>query len=492
MNEDRKMRIKEIWKKNRFESSCWLIYSTFSFVWFWLHEPWRDEAQAWLLARDLNLIELLKQIAWEGTPALWHLLIFPFANTGMPYISMFILHWIFAITAAWFWLFKAPFPKLFKFVFLFSYLMFFEYVLIARSYGVSVLLLFVLASMHQKRFKNPIVYSIFILLLFNTNIHSFSAAFAFMALFIWDAVKDRKLTKSNISALTIMVFGIGLLLLQMPSVKMLNDITILDHSPFSFEAIFIAIKNCFMPGFNLNILTGFFFSLVLLVFLFRFLQRPQVFIFLMFSVGGILLVFGGVYAGELRHHGLILIFLLIALWLEACYEKTKDQIFRKTNWLENITKVSTFVLILFLLFSVYQGIKTYRNELLYAYSGSSETAEYIEDNIPSDKLIIAYQSFACTSILPMIPQHKFWYADIQNFGSFLVWNDKLVENVYTLTLDEVINRAASHFGEQTKIFLLNSPIQNCNSYDLKLIFQNTKPIFSRSKETFYIYEEILE
>jgi hypothetical protein len=42
------------------------------------HELWRDEVQAWLLARDSSsAIDLLSRQRNEGHPALWQLLLMP-------------------------------------------------------------------------------------------------------------------------------------------------------------------------------------------------------------------------------------------------------------------------------------------------------------------------------------------------------------------------------------------------------------------------------
>lgn len=42
------------------------------------HELWRDEVQAWLLARDSSsAIDLLSRQKYEGHPALWQLLLMP-------------------------------------------------------------------------------------------------------------------------------------------------------------------------------------------------------------------------------------------------------------------------------------------------------------------------------------------------------------------------------------------------------------------------------
>ena len=42
------------------------IYLIISFIIIILHEAWRDEAQSWLIARDLSFIDILKQMKFEG------------------------------------------------------------------------------------------------------------------------------------------------------------------------------------------------------------------------------------------------------------------------------------------------------------------------------------------------------------------------------------------------------------------------------------------
>ena len=39
------------------------IYTLVSFLLIFVHEPWRDEAQFWLLARDASLPEILGNIS---------------------------------------------------------------------------------------------------------------------------------------------------------------------------------------------------------------------------------------------------------------------------------------------------------------------------------------------------------------------------------------------------------------------------------------------
>ena len=54
----------------------WIIFALFLVITFILslyHENWRDEAQAYLLCRDMNLLEIFKNVHYEGHPILYYL-----------------------------------------------------------------------------------------------------------------------------------------------------------------------------------------------------------------------------------------------------------------------------------------------------------------------------------------------------------------------------------------------------------------------------------
>ena len=44
------------------------------------HEAWEDESQAWLIARDLSPIGIIKQMRFEGHSCMWHFMLFPFGS----------------------------------------------------------------------------------------------------------------------------------------------------------------------------------------------------------------------------------------------------------------------------------------------------------------------------------------------------------------------------------------------------------------------------
>src|SRR4030042_4305413 len=187
-----------------------LLYSAIQVVLLIHHEPWEDEAHTWLVARDLDVISIFKQMAYDGTPVLWYMLLVPFAKMGLPYISEFILHLMIAVAAVTVFVLYAPFSRVTKVLFIFSYYMAYEYSIIARSYSLSILLLFLIAVLYGKRFKNPLLYSSLIFLLFNTNAHSFFIASSLTVLFTWELFQNKVQGQRVKISLLVMCIG-GLL-----------------------------------------------------------------------------------------------------------------------------------------------------------------------------------------------------------------------------------------------------------------------------------------
>ena len=74
------------------------------------HEPWRDELQAWMIARASRRPgNLIANTAHEGHPALWYLLLWPIAKLWSSIAALQILQWCIAVSTAAIVLRKAPF-----------------------------------------------------------------------------------------------------------------------------------------------------------------------------------------------------------------------------------------------------------------------------------------------------------------------------------------------------------------------------------------------
>jgi hypothetical protein len=134
------------------------------------HEPFVDEAQAWQLARSLSLGSLFTTyIRYEGSPGLWHFLLWIMNRLHVSYGGM---HWISgAIAAAGVSLliFRSPFPRFLKLSLPFTYFLLFQYAVVARNYVLAPLLLFLVAASWK---KGPLIIALGLGLLANVSLHT--------------------------------------------------------------------------------------------------------------------------------------------------------------------------------------------------------------------------------------------------------------------------------------------------------------------------------
>lgn len=141
------------------------------------HEPWVDESQAWLLARDSNLTQLLiERVRYEGTPGLWHLVLWLCIRCGLPFTGLFLVSTACALAGAALLLWRSPFPPPLRILLIASYFGGYQFAIVARSYALDLVLFPVLAILFQQRTKRPIAYGAALGLLANSNAHSFLVA----------------------------------------------------------------------------------------------------------------------------------------------------------------------------------------------------------------------------------------------------------------------------------------------------------------------------
>jgi len=141
------------------------------------HEPWFDEAQAWLIGRDATLWDMLAhRVRYEGTPGLWHLVLWLAAHAGLPFSGLWLVSGACACIGAWIVLTRAPFPYWLRVATVFSYFVAYQYAIVARSYALDLALIPALAATFTARLRHPILYGALLGLTANTNAHSFLIA----------------------------------------------------------------------------------------------------------------------------------------------------------------------------------------------------------------------------------------------------------------------------------------------------------------------------
>jgi hypothetical protein len=149
------------------------------------HEPWFDEGQAWLLARDATLWDLLAhRVRYEGTPGLWHAILWLLSRAGMPFTCLWMVSAALACGGAWIVLTRAPFPFWLRVGVVFSYFMAYQYAVVARNYALDLLLIPLIAATFASRLQRPVLYGVLLGLLANANAHSFVIAAALFCEFL--------------------------------------------------------------------------------------------------------------------------------------------------------------------------------------------------------------------------------------------------------------------------------------------------------------------
>jgi len=474
----------------------WLVFGLFFAITFWgliNHAPWRDEAQSWLLVRDLNLGGLMSQMSYEGTPPLWHLVLFPLAKLGLPYASELIIHYLFALTLIFLLVFLSPLPRIIKFILPFSYFFLFEYTIVARNYNLTALLLFIIAFIYRDRFKRPILYSFFIFLLAWTNLHSLAMATVLFCIFLYEIIKDGYAELKYLWGTVIMELGIvSSVLLLIPKMDQYFGLGFSN-----WHIIACSLSSALLPFFGdkamlVYLLYPLIIAWVLLVIFI--LKKNQSKIIFLLPVFWLEFIFLFRYPGSIRHHGLILIFFLFAWWIDLISDK------RKSFKAENIKyKTAVYLLCVCLALSTIYAGYFYLTSTNKSFSGAKEMAQYIKNNHLENEEIAIYPSYSGSALLPYLPNKEFYQMETMKKGTFLTWNNafysgdvtpfsnlkKYLKYYYSLPqnkADSILVLTALPEGsnhESEFIFKNNNP-------DLEFIYKNTKKTI-KEDEFFYLY-----
>lgn len=181
-----------------FALGCWLALVGSA------HEPWFDEAQAWLLARDNSLADLLvHEVRYEGSPGLWHFLLWLVQRAGLPFSTLWLVSSALALAGAAIILLRAPFPLWLRTACVTSYFFAYQYAVVARSYALDLFFLPALAALFQTRRERPLVYCSLLGLCANSNAHSFIIAGILFAEFLIAAWRTKTWTLRTAQACAI-------------------------------------------------------------------------------------------------------------------------------------------------------------------------------------------------------------------------------------------------------------------------------------------------
>ncbi|MGW1446434.1 hypothetical protein CJ214_03770 [Peptoniphilus lacrimalis] len=414
------------------------------------HEPWFDEAQSWLIARDSPIASIFSvRPHYEGHPPFWNLLLAIAAKSGVPY--EFGIKGIQLICAsllgAWL-IFKSPFKhasSLATFLIPFTYFVCFQYGVTSRPYALLCLSLLVAAHCwNSADSKTSSAWKLAISLMFMCLLSVYGIAFAagFTIAWIWrvfskninenlneDLSKTRNKTL-NFSAIfhaikvtiasnlarfiswgLIAIFGVANLALAWPAKNAFATRATIDGNStiakcFAFifvmpsESMFtsfygdISMRRMPFDFFPIAICT--LFSLAIWAFTIKIAKRRKLLAVLVIPY--LVLTIVAVRYFTLHHAGLIFVFLLSVLWISHIKEplSSKDipAIFvkiapTKFRFIKNKTLKINVLISIILAPSLIWNAFACVNDILFDYSPSKAVAQYISRNHLQNKRFVA-------------------------------------------------------------------------------------------------------
>lgn len=459
-----------------------LIFIAYAFAVFFIlahHEPWRDEADTWLAARDLSPSALRDFTRHAGQPILWYALLMPLAKAGLPFAAQGLLNFALAVAASALFLWHAPFRKLFKVLFLFNYFFAFEYAVLARSYMLSCLLMFVIACLFAQRRTRPLAYCFVVAILANTNVHSCLLAIVLLVEFAWNMRRETNARE----ILGMLLAGTGILLCILyvfPSA----DGQILRPQPMAWtlDEVF---ANAFVPTRRIQdaslAVAGHFLSAASIVAAAVILMRqPKLFAGYILSVAFFYLLFAFGHYGDIRHSGLLQLCAIFYLWIAG-----QENPASVAHW----TRTTAWTVIsVALALSCWTTLRLYKLEYRQAYSASREMAEFIISHNLADRPIAAFSDPPAEAVLAHLPSRQFWYAGGQRFGSFMKW-DRAHSLNRRLPLSKAMQRIETFAALDTNVLvLLNMKMPINNSAGYTLLHATTSIVFSAVDEQYWLYE----
>ena len=435
------------------------------------HESWRDEAQAWLIARDLSFIDIIKQMVYEGHPFLWHYILKIFIIIGFPYKYIsFISIMVMAITASII-LKKAPFNIFSKIIIIFSLPFIYTYSIVARSYCLVALSIILIASNYKDRHIHPIKYLLSILLLLNSHVIMYGMVGILLLLFYLEEIfkyknKSKKriafIIASMLACIIVIVFVCYPIFLGYFNVSLLKEYT-------PSKAFFILMRSVSYEIFNTSdkyyILLFIYFILFLI---YLFFKNYKNLLILFISVVYQAIIYHTIYySNQQRLHSLIFIFIFI-FWINK-YEK-------KIKKFDFVFSIVGFII---LITTTYNGSYIIDYDLKYNYSSSKQTAIFIDNNIKKGSTFITNGCYKVHSIIPYLSKndYKFYSLPRKDYFTYEVWDHRH---------DSLDINYIEKFLKNSKndIYFICAGKCNFNSIsNFEFIFESEK-----SKEYFEIYK----
>lgn len=413
-----------------------LLYAVFTLFLVFHHEIWADEAQVWLIVKNLSLPELFSHLVNEGHPSFFYLLVMPFAKLGFPLLSMQIICWMSACGAVFLLLRYSPFSTFLKTAIILSSGFLYFFPVIARSYSILPLLVFGAAVLYKKLQKNPqkyaVPYALVLALCANTHVIMFGFVFVLFLYFVYDKfIKEKNFSKQNSTAVLILSVGLLAVVLQLfgtfssnASIRFeTNNVfgeAVKTFSLFFLNSVALVYKSVFEPM-KVTFFAAFGAIVMFLIFILLQVQlwivdrKSALLCFLALGFQFFIYIFS--YKAMLYQTRIFSAYIIVIF----CFWTALENGGFKQNAVFSGKKAMNILPGIFFLLTFFCGAHAAVLDVMFNYSAAKETAVFLEKNTPENAVIIPNIDAFGLAVYANAPDRTFYSLFRDRKIKYMVW-----------------------------------------------------------------------
>jgi len=462
------MRFKNYLRSSSSFCGGWTNIFSLSVLLFWLgvvifvafhHEMWRDEAHCLYVALSADsLWQLPSAVKNEGHPILWYLVLWLGYHLTETPVVLQVVSIIIGFSSIVLFFRFAPFTVWFKILFLFSFLPFYEYTIMARNYGISMLFFFLFAILYPQKKEKPYLLAFILFALANTNIHS--AIFVCLLALYWiyeeifvDKKQFIKICGNQQLFLAVSIVFLGVLIAFVTVIPDRNSI-VMQTDSISVASLFTSLlKTIVHPGYTFNEifvgLPGIIRDLLIFVFAAGLLVRPMAALLLFMGAIALGGFFSIGYSGVLRHQGIFFIYVLTLYWITLFDIRVRGDF---VTFKHRIFKIVLYGVIPFILFIHIVGSYKYIvRDITKEMSSSKSFGQFLREHEQYHDAIIMGEPDNRLESLPYYVDNRIFVPRINRYENYI----KLIrENQQKISLGELLTVAKSLKEKENKTILI--------------------------------------
>lgn len=398
------------------------------------HEPWSDEAQSWLIARDQNVKDIIfYNSRYEGTFPLWFLILKACICLGLSYEYIHVVSTVISAIGIAIILFKTKISNIIKCLIPFSFFVLYQYTVVARSYCLLILAFALLLALYSERHEKIKSY-IGVLILFSMiSLHGMIisgglALFYFIEMIRLNGKKSiKKVLFRSICLALVYCFEVYILI---PPKDLYMDINYAGE----FWTTLLNFKNFFIME-NAGCVTVINYTIIgvwAILFCLNVTQKNKTFLFIEIAM----IIFMAMVRTAPHHLGILFLIFLAEQLLLAKHKK-----------------ISNVIVVIVLCMYIVMTVLSIKIELSNNYSGAKDMVTYIKNIDDYENKEIFAIGYKCIALLPYFDENIYANRDI----TYYLWSRENSDRVLYHDNGYIrMQKVFEDYGKKPEYILLQS------------------------------------